>query len=349
MYSIVRFFRIKTDKKGTAATKARAQIAHDFRLIHEEFADPDKYEDNQVLALNEQLLTTESGGKYIPFRKESKNQKPQINFKQVFDDHIKKHCKNDFRIKSNAIHALEIMMTTSSKRPNNFDEVGWVKDSMKWCEDKFGKENIVFAVLHRDETTPHIHVQLIPAYDGVLNASKHIGKMEKNRELDRSYYEAVKKYGFKKREHPLHKKHISIGEFRRRIEKAMDEPIPQPDKNDSAEDYYKKMLEWEKNHNAQAFLELEKKKDEIREAIVDLRMEKRIIDEKELKINAHRKEYEDMEALRYMMKKGIVSDEYVDLINNLIKEGKKQISISRNEIKAEETDSISETHDRSER
>lgn len=326
MYSIVRFYTLKNTKTRSAIANARAQVAHDFRLIDVDFTDAEKYEDNEVLYVNENLLTTEEGKKFIPFCLETKNQKPQINFKEIFNDHIKKYCKPDFRIKSNAIHALEIMMSASSKRPDDFDEKGWIADSMKWCEDKFGKDNIVFAVVHRDETAPHIHVQIIPTYDGVLNASKFIGKMEKNRDLNRSYYEAVKKYGFEKRKHPLFKRHVSIGEFRRRLAQAMEEPVPAPKAGENLVDYYKRIQEWAEMHNAQEYMELQRKRDEAQEAMVEARIERKVLDEQSLKIDAHKRDFEDMEALRHMLRKDDMNALVRAQIEELIREGHKEIA-----------------------
>lgn len=42
----------------------------------------------------------------------------------------------------------------------------WADDSLQWLQDTFGKENIVSAVLHRDETTSHVHAALIPIVTG---------------------------------------------------------------------------------------------------------------------------------------------------------------------------------------
>lgn len=331
MYSIVRYKTIKTTKTSSAAYEARAQIMHDFRLKDEKYADPEKYEDNRVLFLNDKLFTTKSGEKFHPFKEKYDEKNVKINFKQIFDDHIKTHCGEEYRIKSNAIQALEIMMTASSKRPDDFNEEGWINDSLKWCQEKFGKDNIVFAVLHKDETTPHIHVQIIPTYDGVLNASKHIGKMEKNRELDRSYYEAVKKYGFEKRKMPLHKKHISIAEYRRKIEEAISEPHPIPNGNESIEDYSKRVDQWAESYKIQEYIDLQRQKDEIREEMVDIRMAKKMLDEESMKIDMHKKEYEDMEAIKYMMQNGNASNSEVEIINRLIKDGKKLIAdLSKN-------------------
>lgn len=34
-----------------------------------------------------------------------------------------------------------------------------------YCED-FGKENVINAIVHKDETTPHIHLDFVPVIKG---------------------------------------------------------------------------------------------------------------------------------------------------------------------------------------
>ncbi|WP_373732838.1 MobV family relaxase, partial [Bacteroides heparinolyticus] len=38
----------------------------------------------------------------------------------------------------------------------------WCEDNLRYLSETFGRENIVSAVLHRDEQTPHIHATLVP-------------------------------------------------------------------------------------------------------------------------------------------------------------------------------------------
>ena len=42
----------------------------------------------------------------------------------------------------------------------------WCRESVKWAQREHGKENIVSAVLHMDEETPHLHVSLVPVVRG---------------------------------------------------------------------------------------------------------------------------------------------------------------------------------------
>lgn len=64
------------------------------------------------------------------------------------------------------------MMTFSSKDiPKDFDFEQWKKENVEWLQSYFGKDNVVSAVLHMDETTPHIHAVVIPMVNERLSAA----------------------------------------------------------------------------------------------------------------------------------------------------------------------------------
>ena len=48
----------------------------------------------------------------------------------------------------------------------------WCSDNLKYLADTFGRENIVSAVLHMDEQTPHIHATLVPIVRGERKRKK---------------------------------------------------------------------------------------------------------------------------------------------------------------------------------
>ena len=78
--------------------------------------------------------------------------------------------------------ALEIILTGSPETLNSLDKKGlemWEKESMKWAEKTWGKENIVAAVLHLDEKTPHIHLIVVPIVQGLSRRSKARDEMLK--------------------------------------------------------------------------------------------------------------------------------------------------------------------------
>ena len=80
------------------------------------------------------------------------------------------------KIGKNQVRAIHINLSGSPEDMQFVQSEGrleeWCKDNMKWLGDTFGKENIVSAVLHLDETTPHIHATLVPIVTGERRKAK---------------------------------------------------------------------------------------------------------------------------------------------------------------------------------
>ena len=74
------------------------------------------------------------------------------------------------KIGKNQVRAIRALLTGSPEDMKNIQTQGrldeWCNDNLQWLHDTFGRENVVSAVLHMDETTPHIHATLIPIVTG---------------------------------------------------------------------------------------------------------------------------------------------------------------------------------------
>lgn len=74
------------------------------------------------------------------------------------------------KIGKNQVRAIRALLTSSPEDMKRIQAEGrldeWCNTNLKWLHDTFGKENVVSAVLHMDETTPHIHATLIPIVTG---------------------------------------------------------------------------------------------------------------------------------------------------------------------------------------
>ena len=83
------------------------------------------------------------------------------------------------KIRKNAVHALEYIVTASPEKMAAMGQTkseDYLRDALTWLEDKHGPENILSAVIHNDETTPHLQVMLIPIDErGKLNARGLVG------------------------------------------------------------------------------------------------------------------------------------------------------------------------------
>ncbi len=83
------------------------------------------------------------------------------------------------KVRKNAVHALEYVVTASPEKMQAMgqeDSERYLRDALTWLEEKHGPENILSAVIHQDETTPHLQVLVIPIDErGKLNARAMVG------------------------------------------------------------------------------------------------------------------------------------------------------------------------------
>lgn len=100
--------------------------------------------------------------------------------------------------RKDSVLAVEILLTAS---PDYFDDASKTKQfanaALAFCRDEFGSDNVVSAVLHTDESTPHLHIHVVPIDETPrkrgpnvrLNAKKWFGGKQKMSKLqDRCYH-----------------------------------------------------------------------------------------------------------------------------------------------------------------
>ena len=74
------------------------------------------------------------------------------------------------KIGTNQVRVIRVMLTGSHDAMKRIEEEGrlpeWCADNLAWLRETFGAENVVSAVVHRDESTPHIHAAVVPIVTG---------------------------------------------------------------------------------------------------------------------------------------------------------------------------------------
>ena len=87
------------------------------------------------------------------------------------------------KIGNNQVRAIRVLLTGTHEdmeRITNEGRLdGWCNDNLKYLADTFGRENIVSAVLHMDEKTPHIHATLVPIVKGERKRKKKEEQVKK--------------------------------------------------------------------------------------------------------------------------------------------------------------------------
>lgn len=104
--------------------------------------------------------------------------------------------------RKDAVLAVEYVMTASHEWWNEAtprQQAEFFARSEQWLENKYGKDRVVAAVVHRDEATPHLSAFVVPlTQDGRLSAKEFIGGRSKMRDDQSTYAESVKKLGLER-------------------------------------------------------------------------------------------------------------------------------------------------------
>jgi hypothetical protein len=144
------------------------------------------------------------------------------------------------KISYNQVRAIRVMLSGTHEDMKRIETDGkldkWCADNLDWLKKTFGGENLVSAVLHLDEKTPHIHATVVPIVTGERRKAqneqsetkKKYKKKSKNsarlcaddvmarnklKEYQDSYAETMNKYGLQRGIEGSEAKHISTQQF----------------------------------------------------------------------------------------------------------------------------------------
>jgi hypothetical protein len=155
-YAIMRLKKLKS------AAKIMGMARHNFRSIDTPNADPSK------VLLNEHKACS---GVFEVMEK----------YKALLPDKVRK----------NAIHAVDYMITTSATASPRDNQIA-IDKGIEWVTEKHGKENVLMCSIHRDETTPHVHIVVMPLLDGKLNGKHFVGgHKDRLSDLQTEYFELL--------------------------------------------------------------------------------------------------------------------------------------------------------------
>lgn len=122
----------------------------------------------------------------------------------VYIDEINKKIKERYTgkkaIRKDAVLNVECLITSD---PEFFKTIGseetkrYFKEAYEFVKAEFGKENIVYANVHMDETTPHMHLGFTPiTSDGRLSAKEWLDGKKKLTELQDNFFRYITSKGF---------------------------------------------------------------------------------------------------------------------------------------------------------
>ena len=143
----------------------------------------------------------------------AKNVNFRLSDEKLTETIIKRFAASGIEPRPTAILAFEVLMTFSPEMRDQIDTKSWAITSLEWAEKRWGSDNIVHAIMHYDEKTPHLHLVVTPLvkYSGPRNFKNDLrlnfrellgGKMEdsirKLSNLHTDYASAMEPFGLRR-------------------------------------------------------------------------------------------------------------------------------------------------------
>ena len=95
------------------------------------------------------------------------------------------------------------------------EQYNFFSDCYQFFAERYGEENIIAAVVHNDETTPHMNLNLMPVTKDGRLCSKQLFDKPQLQKLQTDFYESVgKRWGLQRGKEGSQKKHLSTAEFK---------------------------------------------------------------------------------------------------------------------------------------
>ena len=82
--------------------------------------------------------------------------------------------------------------------------------------ERYGNSNIAYAMVHLDESTPHMHLGLVPMQNGKLSSKSLFGSRDQLKEIQEAFPKYLNEHGYnlQRGESDSKKKHLETAEFK---------------------------------------------------------------------------------------------------------------------------------------
>lgn len=165
----------------------------------------------------------------------------KINFNEEIEKKIEENYTVNRAIRKDAVKHIDGIVTSDKEF---FDGLTleqtreYFEDSLEFIKDEYGEENILYATVHMDEATPHMHFGFVPiTKDGRLSAKEMLGNKKAFTELQDRYNRFVNERGYKlergESKHITGEKHKEVNAYKQKTkyhEKEMQEKLNEVEK-----------------------------------------------------------------------------------------------------------------------
>lgn len=141
----------------------------------------------------------------------------RVDYKALINEHIEKNVETERAIRKDAVRCCSFMISAS---PEFFEKLSperekeFFKSNLAFLQERYGKENVMYASVHKDEKTPHMHVGLVPITKEKKLSAKQIFNKVEMKQLQEAIGKHNEKFGLLRGE-PSDKKYLEMNKFKR--------------------------------------------------------------------------------------------------------------------------------------
>ena len=197
-------FAILRTQKLKAAVAVRRSLKHAFRAQDTPNADPTRLGENSHLGANS----------VDEAMKAFQNRLPE-------------------KIRKNGVLAIEYLITGSPDGMNSksrCDQDAYFTDALAWLKERHGAENLIYAGIHRDETTPHLYAYVVPIDpQGKLNCRHFLGGAKALSQMQTDFAEQVgQRHGLRRGIEGSKARHTTVRQYYAALQQESPAPLAIP-------------------------------------------------------------------------------------------------------------------------
>ena len=205
------------------------KFKHNLRLHDVKNADPEKRHLNEVLIGEENLRNI-----FQLSVDEARENDREHKYKTYIDhaEETKWMVENATgrKVRKDAVLEIEVVLTYSHAGEDTIPLDDWKKANVEWVKNYFGEDNVISAVLHQDEATPHIHVMVTPidreSGQPKFNAKKWLGGRALMAQMQTDYAKAMEQFGLRRGEENTRASHQDLQTFYRALNNVCRQKLP---------------------------------------------------------------------------------------------------------------------------
>ena len=142
------------------------------------------------------------------------------NYKRSIKEKLSNLVESSRAVRKDAVVVCNFIVTSDNETMNALGadrQREFFQDSVKWFSDRYGADRVLNATVHMDETTPHLHIGVMPiTQDGRLSAKAIFTKTEMKAIQTEFARDVGEKYGLERGVEGSERTHLSEARFKER-------------------------------------------------------------------------------------------------------------------------------------